>query len=244
MLAAFGAQPAAHALAPTKEALTDIIAAGLSGTYHCTRVWSAWSYGTMGPDDFSPVDQSDTPAELADAILAALAAPAPVAQAELTDEQIVAALESAGVKFQRFMGGISGTKDCWSTAGSQDVRKLANGVRAALAAPAPASKLAGEPVAWMDSGETGGRGQQQFRVITAATKAGMSATIARAYSNPLFPPAAARVPLTAAQATRLWNNAPEQIRNDLGSPAALLRVLRFFEGVYRITAAGQEGGEA
>ena len=58
------------------------------------------------------------------------------------------------------------------------------------------------------------------------------------------PPAAARVPLTAAQAARLWNNAPEQIRNDLGSPAALLRVLRFFEGVYRITAAGQEGGAA
>ena len=65
---------------PTKDALADIIAAGLRGTYHCTRVWSAWSYGTMGQDDFSPADESDTPAELADAILAALAAPAPVAQ--------------------------------------------------------------------------------------------------------------------------------------------------------------------
>jgi hypothetical protein len=61
----------------TKEALTDIIAAGLRDTYHCTRVWSAWSYGTMRPGDFSPVDESDTPAELADAVLAALAAPTP-----------------------------------------------------------------------------------------------------------------------------------------------------------------------
>lgn len=71
-------------------------------------------------------------------------APAPVAVAEpeLTDEQIVAHLEAAGVEFQRFMGGIAGTKDCWSTAGSQDVRKIAAGVRAAMAAvqaPAPAA---------------------------------------------------------------------------------------------------------
>lgn len=50
----------------------------------------------------------------------------------LSDDEIVRALEAAGVKFQRFLGGISGTKDCWSTSGSQDVRKLANGVRAIL----------------------------------------------------------------------------------------------------------------
>lgn len=75
---------------------------------------------------------------------AALAAPQgePVAP---TDDQVVAALESAGVKFQRFMGGISGTKDCWSTAGSQSVPKLADGVRAmisaATAAPGRAETL-------------------------------------------------------------------------------------------------------
>lgn len=53
--------------------------------------------------------------------------------AEVSDAEIVATLEAAGVKFQRFMGGITGTKDCWSTAGSQDVRKLLAGVRAILA---------------------------------------------------------------------------------------------------------------
>lgn len=54
-----------------------------------------------------------------------------------TDEQIVAALEAHGIRFQRFQGGITGTKDCWSTSGSQDVRKLANAVRSILANGVP-----------------------------------------------------------------------------------------------------------
>lgn len=68
-------QPAAAA-AVSKEELTDLIAAGLGDTYHCTRVWSAWSVGTMSQDDFEPVDASDTPAEIADAIIAAVNAKA------------------------------------------------------------------------------------------------------------------------------------------------------------------------
>ena len=55
----------------TKEALTDLIAQHLSGTYHCLRVWEAWHVGTMSADDFQDVGESDTPAELADAIIAA-----------------------------------------------------------------------------------------------------------------------------------------------------------------------------
>lgn len=58
----------------SRDALVDLIAAGLRGTYHCGRVWEAWSVGTMREDDFSPVDESDTPGEIADAVLAALAA--------------------------------------------------------------------------------------------------------------------------------------------------------------------------
>lgn len=57
-----------------RDKLTDIIADHLSGTYHCNRVWEAWSYGTMSQDDFEDVGESDTPAELADAIMAALSA--------------------------------------------------------------------------------------------------------------------------------------------------------------------------
>lgn len=75
------AQPVTSAPAPKvvigRDALVDLIAEHLSGTYHCTRVWSAWSYGTMGPDDFEDVGESSTPEEIADAILDRFAAPAP-----------------------------------------------------------------------------------------------------------------------------------------------------------------------
>ena len=65
---------------PDVDALTDKIAAMLSGTYHCTRVWNAWNVGTMSEDDFCPVDDSDTPREIAEEVLSLLAAspqPAP-----------------------------------------------------------------------------------------------------------------------------------------------------------------------
>lgn len=61
-----------HVALPSKEELTDLFAQGLSHTYHCTRVWSAWGVGTMSRDDFLPVDESETPGELADAVLGML----------------------------------------------------------------------------------------------------------------------------------------------------------------------------
>lgn len=61
---------AARAL--NREKLIDLIAERLSGTYHCLRVWSAWNVGTMSQDDFEDVGESDTPAELAEAILTLL----------------------------------------------------------------------------------------------------------------------------------------------------------------------------
>ena len=64
-----------------RDALIDAIAQGLHGTWHCTRVWEAWHVGTMSQDDFEPVDESETPTEIADAVLALLAAPS-AAQAE------------------------------------------------------------------------------------------------------------------------------------------------------------------
>ena len=64
-----------------RDALIDAIAQGLRGTWHCTRAWEAWHIGTMSQDDFEPVDESETPTEIADAVLALLAAP-PAAQAE------------------------------------------------------------------------------------------------------------------------------------------------------------------
>lgn len=41
------------------EAVRDAIAASLGDTYDCTRVWSAWSVGTMSQDDFVPVVEND-----------------------------------------------------------------------------------------------------------------------------------------------------------------------------------------
>lgn len=79
------AQQGEH-VAELKEKLTDKFADMLAGTYHCGRVWSAWQFGTMGEDDFSDVGESDTPAELANAAIAMLAA-APAAQPHVTPNQ-------------------------------------------------------------------------------------------------------------------------------------------------------------
>jgi|GEM_PF-3156032 len=67
-----------------RESIHDAIAAALGDAYDCTRVWSAWSYGTMGEDDFSLItDDSDRMAELTDAVLAAIAAPVAAAPVDL-----------------------------------------------------------------------------------------------------------------------------------------------------------------
>lgn len=74
------AQPAP--VVPEVDALTDKIASMLHGAYHCLRVWEAWRIGTMSEDDFESVGESDSPREIAEAILEMLAAtPTPPAQA-------------------------------------------------------------------------------------------------------------------------------------------------------------------
>lgn len=66
---------------PDVEALTDKIAECLHGTYHCNRVWEAWHVGTMSQYDFEPVDESETPREIAEEIVSMLAStPAPAQQ--------------------------------------------------------------------------------------------------------------------------------------------------------------------
>lgn len=58
-----------HVCVNLEAELRDILAEGVSGTYHCNRVWAAWGAGTMSQDDFEPVEESDTPAELARAVM-------------------------------------------------------------------------------------------------------------------------------------------------------------------------------
>ena len=72
--------PSAEPAADLRKKLIDAIADGLGSALHCNRVWSAWNVGTMSESDFSSVAESDTPAELADAVLAIIGS-APAAQA-------------------------------------------------------------------------------------------------------------------------------------------------------------------
>ena len=94
------AEPAngtAYAELPDRQELIDVITRGLHDTYHCTRVWEAWNVGTMTEEDFGPVGDSDTPAELADAVLSILAshgqAPATKQVREVSDAMVLAALQ-------------------------------------------------------------------------------------------------------------------------------------------------------
>ena len=111
-------QPAQAVPDGLKDKLTDLLADGLRGTWHCNRAWEAWHVGTMSINDFWPVDESDTPAELADAVIAMLsAAPAapqpaqqpltaqveqaaqPVKCTHFTDEQVSKAMDGKGWHF-------------------------------------------------------------------------------------------------------------------------------------------------
>lgn len=64
-------QPAPHADVPmlTDEELREAFAQSLTSTYVCGRVWSAWGYGTMSEDDFSPASECD---ELLDSLVQAV----------------------------------------------------------------------------------------------------------------------------------------------------------------------------
>lgn len=58
---------------PLKEQLRDAIREQLSDALYCTRVWSAWSYGTMREDDFVCLAEDDDYVEsMVNAVLTAL----------------------------------------------------------------------------------------------------------------------------------------------------------------------------
>lgn len=60
--------------APEHETAREAAAFALNGALDCTRVWEAWGYGTMGPDDFIELgDQPERLEEVVTAVAAALA---------------------------------------------------------------------------------------------------------------------------------------------------------------------------
>lgn len=69
-LSASSEQQAAQQDDDLPDSVLDAVAAALGDAYDCGRVWSAWSYGTMGPDDFSMIaEDGDRVAEIARAAI-------------------------------------------------------------------------------------------------------------------------------------------------------------------------------
>jgi hypothetical protein len=65
-----------NVVATLRERVCEAVATALGDAYDCLRVWSAWSVGTMGPDDFVPVaNDDDRVGEIADAAIAAMPTP-------------------------------------------------------------------------------------------------------------------------------------------------------------------------
>ncbi len=56
------------------DVLLDAVADAIGpGTYDCSRVWSAWGYGTMSEDDFTPIiNDINRLQEIVDAVKAAM----------------------------------------------------------------------------------------------------------------------------------------------------------------------------
>lgn len=84
-------QPPAAQATLTTERIAEIVRDHLDGIYCCTRVWEAWSVGTMSEDDFVPAAEIEMADEIAAALIAAgigTAKPAPerVALTPLTDQ--------------------------------------------------------------------------------------------------------------------------------------------------------------
>jgi len=87
--------PATKACAPVEQqdealrpGVRDALAAALGSAYDCTRVWSAWGVGTMGPDDFRLIaDDADRVSDLADAAIAAMRSAATNVQGHTQDER-------------------------------------------------------------------------------------------------------------------------------------------------------------
>lgn len=71
-----GCAPPVHVVEPSdqvREAVKDAVAEALGDALDCTRSWSAWGVGTMGPDDFELVrEDGERVAEIADAAIAAM----------------------------------------------------------------------------------------------------------------------------------------------------------------------------
>ena len=110
---------ASPASAPeVRESVIEAIAEALGDAYDCTRVWSAWSYGTMSQDDFSLVAEDRSRLEeIADAAMLAAAPTPPVSEDK---DKIIAAANAL--------------ENIASTSSSTRIRRVANDALTAIRA--------------------------------------------------------------------------------------------------------------
>ena len=115
-LAALRASPAS--VPEVRESVIEAIAEALGDAYDCTRVWSAWSYGTMSQDDFSLVAEDRSRLEeIADAAMLATAPTPPVSEDK---DKIIAAANAL--------------ENIASTSSSTRIRRVANDALTAIRA--------------------------------------------------------------------------------------------------------------
>ena len=101
-----------------RESVIEAIAEALGDAYDCTRVWSAWSYGTMSQDDFSLVAEDRSRLEeIADAAMLATAPATPVSEDK---DKIIAAANAL--------------ENIASTSSSTRIRRVANAALTAIRA--------------------------------------------------------------------------------------------------------------
>ena len=101
-----------------RESVIEAIAEALGDAYDCTRVWSAWSYGTMSQDDFSLVAEDRSRLEeIADAAMLAAAPTPPVSEDK---DKIIAAANAL--------------ENIASTSSSTRIRRVANDALTAIRA--------------------------------------------------------------------------------------------------------------
>ena len=69
--ASLAAPAPAQAVPLTEVQIADVVREHLTSTYVCTRVWEAWSVGTMTEDDFTPASETDMADDIAGALISA-----------------------------------------------------------------------------------------------------------------------------------------------------------------------------
>ena len=136
-LAALQGVPVAGASDEHRDAVCTAIAESLGNAYDCQRVWSAWSHGTMGPDDFTlTAEDDDRVAEIADAVIEAFrTVQVPVPRAGEGEGRTMA--EDALVALERIQHGDA-------SHGSDDFDLVANALGQLRRYDAPPAPQAGE----------------------------------------------------------------------------------------------------